>query len=269
MRARIACHRPKIRSPLTAGAAASKRAARFWNAITRAGRVDRFAWFRYGGMSAVWSEVLQEAARSLGISFDPVPVRGWLSGSELVACVRSLGGSIRPATPFYGWTLSKRGEGRIEPLLGLAPELLGPEVQADDFVGVVVIDIEGEQYLALRSNEQCFPGQNERACVLAGKSLQSGLSLASKLKNARDQSVPRTAPGLRCPTSSTQLTSRGERPDTRARVSAIVTRLYRRILASLGDLRPDAHSGRQRDSVRRPSRHRQDPNGPTPADAVS
>jgi hypothetical protein len=60
------------------------------------------------GLIQEWVVTLQAAARRNGIAGEVVPVRGWLGGAMLVACVRKLGGTVRPDEPFYGWILRER-----------------------------------------------------------------------------------------------------------------------------------------------------------------
>src|SRR5256885_1750871 len=119
-------------------------------------------------------EPIRIAARELGLDFVPVPIRGWLMGTELIATVRSLGGTIRPVgSLFYGWILAKENHRDVEPISRFAPELVAADAHVADFNGVVTIELDGAVYLALRVNEQVFPGQMERALILAGRSLET------------------------------------------------------------------------------------------------
>src|SRR3989440_3947910 len=129
-----------------------------------------------------WLERIRIAAQRLGLDFHPVPVRGWLAGSGLIATVRSLGGTIKPVAPFHGWILARENSGNVAPISRFAPELVAADVQVADFEGVVAMELGGEVSLALRVNEQVFPGQMERALILAGRSLAATLTLASRLK---------------------------------------------------------------------------------------
>jgi ATPase family protein associated with various cellular activities (AAA) len=144
--------------------------------------MDYLAWSSTSGLPPHWLEPIRIAAKKLGLDFDPVPVRGWLTGSALIATVRSLGGTIEPAAPFHGWILAKENDGTVEPISRFAPELVATEVHVADFNGVVAIELDGDVALALRINEQVFPGQMERALILAGRSLDATLALASRLK---------------------------------------------------------------------------------------
>jgi ATPase family associated with various cellular activities (AAA) len=144
--------------------------------------MDHLAWTGTAGLPPRWLEPIRIAAQKLGLDFEPVPVRGWLTGSELIATVRSLGGTIRTAAPFHGWILAKENDRHVEPVSRFAPELVATDVHVADFNGVVAIELDGELFLALRINEQVYPGQMERALILAGRSLEATLTLASRLK---------------------------------------------------------------------------------------
>src|SRR5689334_5408600 len=84
--------------------------------------MDHLAWSGTAGLPPRWLEPIRIAAQELGLDFDPVPVRGWLTGSELITTVRSLGGTIRTAAPFHGWILAKENDGSVEPIARFAPE---------------------------------------------------------------------------------------------------------------------------------------------------
>ncbi|MDP3940206.1 MAG: ATP-binding protein [Deltaproteobacteria bacterium] len=108
-----------------------------------------------------------------------------MNGAELITCIRSIGGTAEPGLPFFGWILAIRNGGRTEPIVAHAPELVEEGVHIDDFHGMVTLTLNGQQYLALRVNEQVFPGQVERALLLAGSSLATTLGLAALLKAKR------------------------------------------------------------------------------------
>src|SRR3989442_736939 len=110
--------------------------------------------------------LLRAAARELGAQFEPVPLRGWMSGAELIASARSIGATVRPVQPFYGWILAVRNGGPVEPISRFAPELVAADVHVNDFNGVVAIEHAGEGVLALRIDEQVFPGHLEHVLVL-------------------------------------------------------------------------------------------------------
>src|SRR5256885_11902293 len=144
--------------------------------------MDDVVYTSTAGLPPRWLEPIRIAAHELGLDFVPVPVRGWLTGSDLIATVRSLGGTITPVAPFHGWILARQNSGDVEPISRFAPELVATNVHVADFDGVVAIDLDGEVYLALRITEQVFPGQMERALILAGRSLEATLTLGSRLK---------------------------------------------------------------------------------------
>ena len=144
--------------------------------------MDDVVYTSTAGLPPRWLEPIRIAAHELGLDFVPVPVRGWLTGSDLIATVRSLGGTITPVAPFHGWILARQNSGDVEPISRFAPELVATNVHVADFDGVVAIELDGEVYLALRITEQVFPGQMERALILAGRSLEATLTLGSRLK---------------------------------------------------------------------------------------
>ena len=144
--------------------------------------MDDVVYTSIAGLPPRWLEPIRIAAHELGLDFDPVAIRGWLTGSDLIATVRSLGGTIKPVAPFHGWILARDNTWNVEPISRFAPELVAANVHVADFNGVVAIELDGEVYLALRITEQVFPGQMERALILAGRSLEVTLTLASRLK---------------------------------------------------------------------------------------
>jgi hypothetical protein len=149
--------------------------------------MDHRVWYRDAGIAPHWVETLRTAARTLGWKDEPIIVRGWISGAELITCIRSLGGSVDPVGPFFGWSLAVRNDGYVEPSSRFAPELVDASVHLDDFHGVVALEVEGERFLALRTNEQVFLGQVERVLLLAGRSLSLTLRLAARVKAARTE----------------------------------------------------------------------------------
>jgi hypothetical protein len=127
---------------------------------------------------------LRAAARRLDLGYEPVALRGWLPGGELILAVRRLGGAVRPAEPFQQWILEHRG-GRFARLAReVAPDLSSHDVALADFVGVVELTLDGQRFLALRSDAQVTPHTVDRALVLGGPSLESLLRLAGRLKAA-------------------------------------------------------------------------------------
>ncbi len=144
--------------------------------------MDHRVWYRDANIAPHWLETIRAGAKALGWTQDPVVLRGWMNGAELITCIRSLGGTVEPACPFFGWILAIRNGGRVEPIVEHAPELVQDGVHVDDFHGVVTLALDGQQYVALRINEQVCPGQMERALLLAGPSLVATLELAGRLK---------------------------------------------------------------------------------------
>src|SRR5205814_8308762 len=69
--------------------------------------MDDVVYTSIAGLPPRWLEPIRIAAHELGLYFDPVAIRGWLTGSGLIATVRSLGGSTEPVAPFHGWCLSR------------------------------------------------------------------------------------------------------------------------------------------------------------------
>ena len=144
--------------------------------------MDDVVYASTAGLPPRWLESIRIATHELGLDFDPVPVRGWLTGSELIATVRSLGGTIKPVAPFHGWVVARENHENVEPISRFAPELVAADVHVADFDGVVAIELGGEVYLALRVNEQFFPDHMASALILAGRSLAATLTLASRLQ---------------------------------------------------------------------------------------
>ena len=139
------------------------------------------------GLLREWVDALRAAAESIGLRRDVMPIRGWLGGAMLVACVRRLGGTVEPLEPFYGWTLQgKDTEDDLVELRDWAPELGGDGVGLRDFHGVVAIRIPGEAtFVALRTDEPVTHHHSERVLVLAGPSREATLRLAARLADAR------------------------------------------------------------------------------------
>jgi len=142
------------------------------------------------GLTRQWIEELRSAALRHGLSPDPVPLRGWMGGAMLVACVRKLGGTVTPDEPFYGWILRDPVEdGEWRGIDEAAPELVRDGVRIGDFHGIVVIRLDGETFVALRTND---PDENDtitRALVLAGPSLDASMRLAARLAAMRLEMV--------------------------------------------------------------------------------
>jgi len=138
------------------------------------------------GLLREWVEALRAAAESIGLRRDVMPIRGWLGGAMLVACVRRLGGTVEPLKPFYGWTLQgKNYEDDLVELREWAPELDGGGIGLRDFHGVVAICLPDETFIALRTDEPVTHHHSERVLVLAGPSREATLRLAARLADAR------------------------------------------------------------------------------------
>ena len=136
------------------------------------------------GVLPAWLGVLRSAAKARGIDYQPVAVRGWLSGADLIAAVRSLGGEVHPAEPFHHWILEARFTGRAKVLKRQAPELVHDRVAVSDFLGVVEIVLDERRYVALRTDQQTDNLTVDAALVLGGPTLEETLALASRIKRA-------------------------------------------------------------------------------------
>ena len=136
------------------------------------------------GVLPEWLDVLRSAAKARGIDYQPVAVRGWLSGADLIAAIRSLGGEVHPAEPFHHWILEARFTGRAKVLKRQAPELVHDRVAVSDFLGVVEIVLDERRYVALRTDQQTDNLTVDAALVLGGPTLEETLALASRIKRA-------------------------------------------------------------------------------------
>ncbi len=136
------------------------------------------------GLTRDWVEQLVAAARRNGLAGDLVPARGWLTGAMLIACVRKLGGTVHPDVPFYGWVLREHMD-KTPDLEALAPELRVGEARIGDFHGIVRIDLDGDVYMAMRTDEPVASHHVERTLVLVGPSLEATMQLTSRLAVAR------------------------------------------------------------------------------------
>jgi hypothetical protein len=147
--------------------------------------MDSFLTSRGGNLlTRDWVQTLIAAARRHGLDGDVAPVRGWLGGAMLIACVRRLGGTVRPDDPFYGWILRDEMD-NLETLDEWAPELKVGEVRIGDFHGVVAIELHGETFLALRTDEPISHSAVVRTLVLAGPSLEATMRLSADLARVR------------------------------------------------------------------------------------
>ena len=133
-----------------------------------------------------WVSQLREIARQAGLGYDPVPLRGWINGTQLIAAVRSLGGTVTPAEPFHGWQLSPRFDGDWGLATKYAPEYLTENLSVSDFVGGCLIDIDGTRFVGLRTEDEHLPTTVCAATMLGGPSLEATLALASRIKAVCD-----------------------------------------------------------------------------------
>jgi hypothetical protein len=128
-----------------------------------------------------WSAAMEAAARTIGLPYTPVLVRGWLEGGEFLASVRKLGGEVRPVPGFDGWVLVAEGDPCRESLKATIPDLFVGETGIGDFHGLVEVLVGGDRLLALRTEERLLNYAVRPALVLGGPSLEATLALAAKL----------------------------------------------------------------------------------------
>ena len=130
-----------------------------------------------------WLKQLRTCAQDIGLDYEPVPVRGWMHGRDLIACVRSLGGEIQPATPFHHWTIASESQPQ-ETLDRYVEDLAVGNTTIEDFTGIVTIALDGTRFLALRVDHSIRYRFNESYTILAGPSLEDTLRLADRLTTA-------------------------------------------------------------------------------------
>jgi len=131
-----------------------------------------------------WGAVMESAARALGLPYHPTLVRGWLEGAEFIAAVKKLGGYLVPTAAFDGWILDLEEEHRRERLKSIMPDFFVDEVGVGDFYGLLEVRLDGERFLALRTDERLLNYAVKPALVLGGPSLDATLKLASRIKVA-------------------------------------------------------------------------------------
>ena len=136
------------------------------------------------GASAQSLEVLREAAKSLDFRYEPVAVRGWLAGIEIIAAVRHLRGTVEPVEPFHHWTLFPHYERSEWPLRDLVPDLMREDAGVNDFHGLVELRLDGSRYLLLRLDREFSRCHVQRATIIGAPSLEAGISLAGRLTRA-------------------------------------------------------------------------------------
>ena len=130
-----------------------------------------------------WLRQLRACAHDLGLGYEPVPVLGWMLGRDLIACVRHLGGEVRPAAPFHHWTIQTHLEEQ-ERLNRYVEDLTVGNTAVGDFMGFVEIVLDGASFLALRIDHVIRYRFAEQYTILAGATLEDTLRLADRLSAA-------------------------------------------------------------------------------------
>ena len=130
-----------------------------------------------------WLRQLRACAHELGLGYEPVPVLGWMLGRDLIACVRHLGGEVRPAVPFHHWTIQIHLEEQ-ERLNRYVEDLTVGNTAVGDFMGFVEIVLDGASFLALRIDHVIRYRFAEQYTILAGPTLDATLRLADRLSAA-------------------------------------------------------------------------------------
>jgi hypothetical protein len=105
-----------------------------------------------------------------------------MTGADLIMAVRRLGGAIHEAEPFYHWTLAQHAGTYAAIVAQHAPDLTRGTVAIHDFCGVAELIVDGQRFIALRTDIQVSPLVADRALVLGGPTLEALLELASRLK---------------------------------------------------------------------------------------
>lgn len=147
-------------------------------------------------MRPEWGAVMESAARALGLPFHPVLVRGWLEGNEFLACVRKLGGLLTPTPAFDGWVLEPEDDHRRGSLRAIMPEFYVDDAGVGDFYGLLELRLDGDRFLALRTEERVSNYAIRPALVLGGPSLDATLKLVGRIKVAHAE-IFRTTKRLR------------------------------------------------------------------------
>ncbi len=130
-----------------------------------------------------WLRQLRTCAHDLGLGYEPVPVLGWMHGRDIIACVRHLGGEVRPATPFHHWTIQNHRYEQ-ERLNRYVEDLPVGNTAVGDFTGIVEIVLDGASFLALRIDHVIRYRYVEEYSILAGPTLHATLQLADRLRAA-------------------------------------------------------------------------------------
>lgn len=132
-----------------------------------------------------WIDALREAVRSEGLGYDPVFVRMWTHGDELIALVRRLGGTVTPLDSLFHWVLHTGFNPRKDAWAEWVPDLRKGQVGVNGFNGIVRIDLEGRSYLVLCAEAQASEYPCRPVTVVAGPDLERTLAFVARVKAAR------------------------------------------------------------------------------------
>lgn len=135
-------------------------------------------------ISLAWLQTLREAARSIALPYEPVACRLSIEGTAFFMAARALGAVTTPMDPFHQWTIESRPGSGSQPGEEHIPDLLGHQAWADDFQGVVRLELDGNTYLALRTDWEADRMRVEKGLVLGVPSLAEGLALGDRLLEA-------------------------------------------------------------------------------------
>ena len=128
-----------------------------------------------------WSRQIRETARLLRYPADPVLVRGFMEGTDFVACIRKLGGTVAPTPDFVGWALYDHHDLKDATKL-ILPEFHEGEVGIGDFYGLLEVQLDGERFLVLRTEERVTNFSVRPSLVVGGTSIQAVLRLMNRVK---------------------------------------------------------------------------------------
>lgn len=132
-----------------------------------------------------WVRILREVAEHIDLGYEPVALRCFEPGRAFLSALRSLGGSATPLEPFHHWILDPHSSNEPVPGADFVPELIDGPVAVVDFQGVMLVELDGEKFLAMRTDRQEHPMRVEPALVLGAPTLEAALHLARKLTCAR------------------------------------------------------------------------------------
>jgi hypothetical protein len=144
--------------------------------------MDRDEWIDEQTVLPGWRRAMESAARALELPFHPVLVRGWMEGHEFLACVRKLGGQVRPCPGFDGWVLALHDDDRLESLRAVIPDYFVDTVGVGDFHGMLELSLGDERFLVLRTEQILVDCLVRAALILGGPSLEATLRLAARVK---------------------------------------------------------------------------------------